>query len=126
MSLRISSALAALALASCGGPPDAVAPGNDEAIVGGTPAEAPAEHIACATSDAEMTDACTIERTPVEGGTLVTIRHPDGAFRRLRVSTDGGVVTAADGAQPLAVLGRGEAGIDVAIGDARYRLPPGR
>ena len=101
-------------------------PGNGEAIAGGTPAEAPAEHVACAIGDAAMTDACTIDRSPVEGGTLLTIRHPDGAFRRIRVSADGAVLTAADGAIPLAVLGRDNQGIEVAIGDARYRLPPPR
>lgn len=124
MSLRIFSASLCLILASCGGPPDTVAAGNateEQAGDTGTPAGTPVERVACALGNAEMTQACTVERTAAVDGTLVTIRHPDGAFHRLRMSADG-QVGAADGALPAAVSIR-DGVADIALGDARYRLP---
>ena len=56
-------------------PPDAVAPGNRETIVGGTPAEATQERVPCAIGDGAYRDDCTIERTAARDGTLLTIRH---------------------------------------------------
>jgi hypothetical protein len=45
---------------------------------------------------------CQVERE-ISGGELVlTIRHEDGGFRRLRVLKDGRGVVAADGAEPWA------------------------
>ncbi|WP_156347079.1 hypothetical protein [Sphingomonas sp. Leaf33] len=122
--MRIFSASLSLILASCGGPPDTVVAGNgSDTQIGdtGTPAGAPVERIACALGDAEMAQACTVERTPAEGGTLITIRHPDGGFHRLRISADG-QVGAADGALPPAVSVR-DGVADITLGDARYRLP---
>ena len=128
MSLRIFSGAASLLLAACGGPPEGVAPSNANGadIGAGTPAEASAEHIACAVGDADYADVCTIERAATSDGTLLTIRHPDGGFRRLRMSTDGRSIVAADGALPTAILAHSDTGTEVAIGDARYRLPPTR
>ncbi len=124
MSLRIFSAGLFFVLASCGGPPDSVAPPDDTRVSTGetgTPARDPVERIACAVGDAPLSQACTIDRAQDDGGTLVTIRHPDGGFRRLRVSRDG-QVSAADGALPPAVTVR-DGVAEVALGDARYRLP---
>ncbi|WP_326524568.1 hypothetical protein [Sphingomonas sp.] len=120
MSSRISSLALAVLLASCGGPPEQVATGNAVMAAGaGTPAEAPVEQVACGS---DLTQSCTVERVPDGDGELLTLRHPDGGFRRLRVTGDGSVA-AADGAEPATIVARGEDGVEVAIGDARYRVP---
>ena len=82
-----------------------------------------AERIACAHSGDPLTRDCTVERSRGKGGELLTIRHPDGAFRRLLVGDDGRGVTAADGAQQASarMVDGGETEITLA-GD-RYRLP---
>ena len=54
---------------------------------------------------------------------VLTIRHPDGGFRRLRITADGRGVIAADGAEPARVSVIGPADIEVAVGGDRYRLP---
>ncbi|MBN2971904.1 hypothetical protein JW805_07730 [Roseomonas aeriglobus] len=121
--MRIFSAGFLFALASCGGPPDSVAPAespNVRAGETGTPAGDPVERIGCAVDNAPLADVCTVDRAPDADGTLLTIRHPDGGFRRLRVSR-GGEVSAADGAVPAVVRMR-EGVAEVALGDARYRL----
>ena len=124
MFLRTFSGGICVLLASCGGPPDSVALGNAQQIVGGTPAEASTERVACAIGQADYADVCTIERTASLNSTLLTIRNPDGGFRRLRQSADGKTIVAADGALPAEVIARSEVGTEIAIGDARYRLPP--
>ncbi len=79
--------------------------------------------IPCARGPAALERVCTIEQAKGETGTILTIRHPDGAFRRLLVTHDGRGVVAADGAE-VAKVGLIEGnGIEVMIGDARYRLP---
>lgn len=106
---RISSLALAIALASCGGA------GAD--IAGG-------ERIACALPGSErFSEDCQIERSPGSEGTILTIRHPDGGFRRLAVTTDGRGVIAADGAEPALVTPLAEGLIEVTLGDARYRIP---
>ncbi len=67
--------------------------------------------------------ACTIDRTQSQDGLFLTLRHPDGGFRRLLVTTDGRGVIAADGAEKAQVAVIGPNLIEVAIGDERYRLP---
>ncbi len=123
MSLRIFSAGCLLLLAACG---DAVAPGNQVEQDAGreTATATPAgERIACAIGDGPYADTCSIERAATQDGTILTIRHPDGGFRRLILSADGRTVTAADGAQPVAIVASGDGITEVAIADARYRLP---
>ncbi|URW76469.1 hypothetical protein M9980_04415 [Sphingomonas donggukensis] len=71
-----------------------------------------------------MATDCTIERTRADGGTLLTIRHPDGGFRRLMVSADGRY-RAADGAVPAQVVRLDNGQIDISVADVRYRLPAG-
>ncbi|MES2338629.1 MAG: hypothetical protein V4537_11070 [Pseudomonadota bacterium] len=126
MSLRISSVGLFLLVAACGGPPETAAPGNAQDIGSGTPAEVPVERIACAVGGADFAEVCTVDRAAMTGGSLLTIRQPDGGFHRLRLSADGLSVTAADGALPAEILVRDARGTEVAIGDARYRLPPTR
>ena len=83
-----------------------------------------ADKIECQVSGASaLARVCMVERTAGPDGLILTIRHPDGGFRRLKVTKDGRGVIAADGAQPVAVSIAGDRQIDVAIGGDRYRLP---
>ena len=66
---------------------------------------------------------CLIERTGSDQDLILTLRHPDGAFRRLLVTKDGRGVIAADGAEPAKVAVIGQDRIAVAIGGDRYELP---
>ena len=66
---------------------------------------------------------CGIDRTETQDGLFLTLRHPDGGFRRLLVTTDGRGVAAADGAEEAKVSPIGSDLIEVALGGARYRLP---
>lgn len=66
---------------------------------------------------------CAVEKAESPDGTILTLRHPDGRFRRLLVARDGQGVTAADGAEPAEVRMSGEREIEVSLGGDRYRLP---
>ncbi len=80
--------------------------------------------IECAPPGAErFAYACTIDRVQSQDGLFLTLRHPDGGFRRLLVTTDGRGVVAADGAEKAVVTPLAANLIEVAIGGARYRLP---
>jgi hypothetical protein len=120
MSMRISSALPLLALAACGSP---APPPADPVAVAAEKRIAEQGRIACARGDAALERSCTVEQMPGDGGTVLTVRHADGGFRRLRVTADGQGVAAADGAEPARVTLTGDREIEVAIGDSRYRLP---
>jgi hypothetical protein len=67
--------------------------------------------------------ACAIDRIQSQDGLFLTLRHPDGGFRRLLVTRDGRGVIAADGAEKAEVTPLAPDLIEVAIGGARYRLP---
>ena len=66
---------------------------------------------------------CQVEREIASGELVLTIRHEDGGFRRLRVLKDGRGVVAADGAEPAVVHALGANAIEVTVGGDRYRLP---
>ena len=107
-----------LLLAGCG---DAGTPSQqreDAAVAVGN------DRIACAVGGAETLDrVCTLDRTSSPDGTTLTLRHPDGGFRRLLVTRDGRGVIAADGADPALVSVVGEQEIEVSLSGDRYRLP---
>ena len=84
-------------------------------------ADAAAPHFPCAQGTAPLRPDCTAERTRTDAGWVLTIRHPDGHFRRLLVHNDHSV-TAADGAEPATATPAGGE-IEVAIAGDRYRLP---
>jgi hypothetical protein len=73
--------------------------------------------IACAIGGGEFERACTLERS---GAQALTIRHPDGGFRRIGI--ENGNPIAADGAERASVHRSGNM-VEVAIGRDRYRLP---
>ncbi|WNO52476.1 hypothetical protein [Stakelama saccharophila] len=111
--MRISSALLlGLSLTSCGG-----GSGDSEET-------ASAERVSCAVGDAtDFTRVCTLDRSMTDDGLVLTIHHPDGGFHRLRVTTDGRGVVPADGATNADIRIIGDHQIEVAMPDARYRLP---
>ncbi|WP_374138870.1 MULTISPECIES: hypothetical protein [unclassified Sphingomonas] len=83
-----------------------------------------ADRITCAIAPASaLTRTCIVETAQDADGQLLTIRHPDGGFRRLRVTTDGRGVIAADGAEVAIVKLVSDYEIEVAIGGDRYMLP---
>lgn len=71
----------------------------------------------------DVASVCTLDRAETPAGTILTLRHPDGAFHRLQITRDGRGVIAADGAEPAVVTPLGADEIEVALGGARYRLP---
>jgi hypothetical protein len=95
------------------------------AIKRGEEARAAAEgRVPCALGGSGAFDmVCTIDRSQTQDGLILTIRHPDGGFHRLRVATDGRGVIAADGAVEAKVSVIDKDAIEVSIEDARYRLP---
>lgn len=106
MSLRIFSALL-LALAAC----SAEERRPDQSM------------IACAVDGGDLADQCTVEQQAHPEGTVLTVRHPDGGFRRLVTTRDGRGVAPADGSEEASVTLIADGLIEVRIGDARYRLP---
>ncbi|WP_439571027.1 hypothetical protein [Sphingomonas sp.] len=128
MSLRISEVLAAagalLALAACDpGPVRTKAEHAQDARAQAARDEAEGR-IPCALGGGEdFSTRCTIDRAQTQDGLILTVRHPDGGFHRLRVTRDGRGVIAADGAQAATVTIIDKDAIEVAIDDARYRLP---
>jgi hypothetical protein len=105
MSLRISSALVALAvLAGCGA--ESPAPAGDK--------------IACAIgAEADFAEVCTLER--VAGSTQIVLHHPDGGFRRMSLDPASGALAPLDGAEPM-VIDEGQGFVQFAIGPDRYRI----
>ncbi|MGZ8347948.1 MAG: hypothetical protein ACXWUP_12635 [Allosphingosinicella sp.] len=107
----------ALALAGCG---DAGPEAGNFAASG----EHDDGRIECRIGEArEFERFCTIERGESEAGRTLTIRKPDGGFRRLLVAGDGRGVTAADGAETAEVTIIAGNRIEVAIGGDTFRLP---
>jgi len=113
--MRNSIWLAPMFLSACGG--------ADEQSASATASASPDDRIECALAGSEQFAAdCAIERSAGDQRTL-TLRHPDGGFRRLLVTNDGRGVVAADGATPAAVQVVADKRIEVAIEGDRYRLP---
>ena len=112
--------LGVLLLAACRDPQTV----QNEALAA---AEAKAQRegrVECALKGAEAFDRiCTIDRVAGAEGLTLTIRSPDGSFRRLLVTHDGRGVIAADGAAPALVSVVADNRIEVTIENDRYRLP---
>lgn len=103
--------LLSLSLAACSssGEAPAIAVGDD--------------HIACAVAgSADLKPVCSVERMELDGALTLIVRHPDGAFRRFEVITDGSGLAAADGAQAETTrLVEGK--LEVTVGADRYLFP---
>lgn len=121
MFMRISKALAGagllcLALAGCDGSGGTAADQQPTfGLVSSTGGVAD-----CAIGAAvDWSRSCPVERT----GDLVTLRHPDGGFRRFHVVKDGRGLVAADGAEQATVTVTGKDQIELSVGEDRYHLP---
>jgi hypothetical protein len=80
--------------------------------------------IECAPQGAtEFKRECPLDRIAGDDGLTLVVHNPDGGFHRLRVTTDGRGVVAADGAERATVTITGPGVIEVAVGGDRYRLP---
>src|SRR5690606_9859444 len=79
--------------------------------------------IECAVAGAtRFAPKCGVEQAAVEGTRILTVRHPDGGFRRFELTADGTGMVTADGAQPAGIVLR-DGGVEVAVGADRYRFP---
>ncbi len=116
MFLRISSAsLIALVLTGCSS--------SDDADDSGAANSAAAPKVPCALAGSRnFTAQCGLERAQVNGKAIITLRHPDGGFRRL-IELDGSKrYAAADGSDEVAIESNG-AEIEVTLGEDHYLLP---
>jgi hypothetical protein len=87
------------------------------------PAPEPDDLIECALAGATaFARECAVERSREGEGLVLTVRNPDGGFRRFAVTGDGRGLIPADGAEPAAIALR-DGGIEVAVGTDRYRFP---
>ena len=66
--------------------------------------------------------ACAVEKAEVDGGRALTVRHPDGGFRRFDVLTDGRGLAVADGADEAKTTVEGDT-LAVTVDNDRYRFP---
>ncbi len=119
--MRISDAAylaGALVLAGCSSGQD-----GEGGATASSP-EKPGLAIECALGGAQTYSRdCTVEQSAAGQAVVLTLRHPDGGFRRLQVTQDGRGVAVADGALPALVSVEGDRQIGVSIGADRYRLP---
>ena len=120
--MKIAAAcLSLLLLAACGDPK--ATPQQMDAAKRGE-ASSGDDVVDCAVNGAiRFERVCAVERATGPDGLVLTVRHPSGGFRRLRVTQDGRGVVPADGAEPAAVTVVDDGHIEVAIGSDRYRLP---
>jgi hypothetical protein len=118
--IRLLPAALLLLAVGCGDPKEA----TREALARAEEKAADDGRIDCATGGGQAFDrVCTVERVQGPEGTALTIRHPDGGFRRLLVTTDGRGVIAADGADQARVSIVADNRIEVSLAGDRYRLP---
>ncbi|MDI1295406.1 MAG: hypothetical protein PSY12_05900 [bacterium] len=112
-----------LALAACGDRAPVVGNAVDATLVDADDGKAD-----CVIgANAAWARTCLIER----GTDMLTLRHPDGGFRRFRIVSDGRGLVPADGAEQAKLSILGDRQIEVSVGVDRYRLPatiagPGR
>lgn len=86
-------------------------------------AEEGAQRIDCAIGPgAEFAPDCMVERSEADGATVLTVRHPDGGFRRFEQLADGRGLAAFDGADPVEQELAGEV-LEVSVAGDRYRFP---
>ncbi len=76
----------------------------------------------CAIGGGTFARACMVDQAAGEDGVTLTIRNPQGGFRRLLVTPEG-EVAAADGAEPAEATLLGDGRVEVAIGGDLYRIP---
>ena len=84
-----------------------------------------ARRIECAQGEgSEFAPACLVEQITGEEGSEFIVRHPDGAFRRFRISQDRSGMIAIDGADEAVNTASGDPPVhEVRVGPDRYRFP---
>jgi hypothetical protein len=81
------------------------------------------ERISCAVAGTkEFSDTCAVDRVNADGKLTLVVRHPDGAFRRFAVVTDGRGLVVADGAEQAKTAIEGDK-LAVSVGSDRYLFP---
>ncbi len=111
--MRISSSviIAILALSACSQEPTAAPGANENALK-------------CALDGAaQFAPVCAVERETQDGALFLTVRHPDGGFRRFEVMTDGSGVALADGSETGEFSMGPDGQLEAKVGDDRYRFP---
>jgi hypothetical protein len=90
--------------------------------------EAPAvadggERISCALGGTQAySESCAVDRSEENGKLTLVVRHPDGAFRRFAVVTDGRGLVVADGAEQAKTAVEGDK-LAVSVAGDRYLFP---
>lgn len=120
--MRTIITLAAVSLALAG---LSACQSSDEALIDDDEGAATgAAMVSCALGDeTEFTDSCTLQRIVGAERTTIVLGRGDSGFRRFSMTADGRGVITADGAEPARVTIIGDAQVEVAVGDDRYRLP---
>ncbi|MEW9853681.1 hypothetical protein [Novosphingobium sp. M1R2S20] len=81
------------------------------------------DRISCALGGSvEFSEACAVERTVADGRLTLVVRHPDGAFRRFAVVSDGRGLVVADGAEEALTRVDGDK-LAVTVAEDRYLFP---
>lgn len=112
MSMRIYSALVLMLACS------ACSAGAEQAQ-----ADAGAQRIECALGEgAKFAADCLVERSASGETRMVTVRHPDGGFRRFEQVDDGRGLVVAEGADEAVLDLSGEV-LEITVAQDRYRFP---
>lgn len=116
--LPIMTALTALAgLSACGSSDEALIDDEEGAATAGA-------MVSCALGEEQdFTETCTFQRFVGAERTTIVLGRGDSGFRRFSRTADGRGLIAADGAEPARVTIIGDAQVEIAVGDDRYRLP---
>ena len=81
------------------------------------------ERIGCALAGSQkFTDTCAVDRMQTDGKLTLIVRHPDGAFRRFAVVSDGRGLVVADGAEQAKTAIENDK-LAVTVGADRYLFP---
>jgi len=118
MILTLSATFLALAaLSSCSSPDEALIDDEEGAAIS-------VAKLSCALGDEQaFTDSCTLQRLVGSERTTIVLGRGDVGFRRFVMTADGRGLITADGAEPARVSIVGDAEVEVAVGDDRYRMP---
>lgn len=114
---------AVLLLAGCND--IAKSPGESAKVQGSVAEKAAGEigsrTISCGPHTGEAVYSCLLEVDDRKGDLYLTLRQPEGGFRRLVWPKDG-ILAPADGAEPLEAMALKGGGVEVRIGGWRYRI----
>lgn len=112
---------AALLLGACGSGGSPAAPENE--MVGPSGSRPPDNAVECRLPGSDRFESsCWLSIAGSPEGRVLTIRKPDGGFRRLLVTGEDGNIVAADGAEQAHVATLPDGRIEVEIGGDRFRL----